>query len=125
MPIFDSRSSEALRALCRAYRYRKHSVIVENHDSHELIGGYWDGGSRSAYTLYNPKSGEISAVKYPTDPPAFGGGNPPALQIPRGWYLIIGGTFCGKPATLQILGSEALRIFCGISNISPLIKRGI
>lgn len=123
MNLFNARKTEALRALCKAYRYRKHTVIVANRDSVELGGGYWDEGSRSVYSLYNPESGEIASIPYPRTPTQFGGAAAPTIEIPAGWYVIDSGIFRGKKSTLAIMGSDALRVFCGIKNIQPILKK--
>jgi hypothetical protein len=109
--IVKVKSSERLRDLARAFRYRRHDIIIMDYDSVELIGGYWDGGSRSAYALYTPPS-TITALRFPTDPPQFGGATPKTFEIPSGSFVVEGGIFRGKPAHLTIFGANASRYFC-------------
>lgn len=110
--IVKVRSSEALRDLARAYKYRKHDVIISNYPEVELTGGFWDGGSRSSYSLYTPPA-SIRALPVSRNPPQFGGAAPRTFEIPRGSYVVEGGTFRGKPAHLHIFGIDAERFFCG------------
>jgi len=110
--IVKTRSSEALRALARCFKYRKHDIFVEDRDEITLQGGEWFEGSREAYALYTPPA-KVEALRYPTDPQNFGGGAPPLFKIPRGSFVIRGGIFRGKKAHFTIYGIEAGAFFCG------------
>ena len=110
--IVKVKSSAALRALARAFRYRRHDIIIMDCDSVELSGGYWDGGSRSWYAIYTPPT-TIHTLRYPKTPPQFGGADPEPFEIPRGSYVVEGGIFRGKGAHLTIFGIDASAFFCG------------
>lgn len=123
--IVKVRDYPRLRELAKAYKYRKHEIILSNYDSVELSGGYWDGGSRSAYSLYTPPA-TIRAIATATAPPQFRHDGIPerkAFAIPRGSYVVEGGTFRGKPAHLHIFGIDAEHYFAG-SDSAPLPSTG-
>ena len=110
--IAKVRNSEALRALARCYKYRKHDVIISDYDSVELTGGFWDGGSRSCYSLFTPPD-KIESIHVDRNPPQFGGAPVRSFPIPRGSYVVEGGIFRGKRAHLHIYGIGAVAYFTG------------
>lgn len=109
--IVKVRESEELRTLARAYKYRKHDVILMDSTTVELTGTYWDGGSRSSYSLYTPPS-SVRAISCSRNPPQFGGpSRPPVVEIPDGSYIVEGGIFRGKTSHLVITGKDATTRF--------------
>ena len=85
--------------------YRKHKVIVSRVTSVTLDGGYWDDGSRSVWSQHGIDGNNLPALRYPTAPVQFGGGQPPQFTIPAGTIVADCGTFCGKQATLSLHGN--------------------
>jgi hypothetical protein len=65
-----------------------------------LSGGYWQDGSRDEYWGLM-LSGARQALKYPTSPREYGGGEPTQVMPTEDMAVIQGGTFLGKPATLS------------------------
>lgn len=101
-------ASPALKRLAAAFRYRKRSVTLYDQESATLTGGYWSGGSRAQYGLYDLATGKISPLTYPTNPPQFGGTPAPTIAIEPGTVVVRGGTSDGKPAFLSIYGPDAI-----------------
>jgi len=114
--IVNVRDNDELKRLCKRLKYRKHKTILCNYDSVTLDGS-WSGGSRDTFALFHRDTGEnITAVPVPvsTSPPPFGP-KPAEYQIPEGKFVLVLGTFRGKPATLQIIGTTAIQTFGGAS----------
>jgi hypothetical protein len=99
----------ALRNIVSAVApYHKHSIIVTIGTSAELHGTYWDGGSRSTYTLVDVR--RIGAIRrFPQfAPPQFGGpAQTPSVDISPGTAIVECGTFCGKPVTASLTMSQS------------------
>ena len=87
---------------------RKHKVIVWETTSWEIHGSDlgWSGGSRAAFFWVNAETGETAHVD--TSGLSTWAGGTGALskvvEIEPGWILVKTGTFCGKPATLSLMG---------------------
>jgi hypothetical protein len=105
--IKKTRDIPAIKDLCKQFNYRKHDVILNNIDEVELHGGYWDGGSRSTYILWDSRTGKMQHLLTPTAPPQFGGGPTPTIKVQPGTFVLCVGTFCGKTAHMQIMGPGA------------------
>lgn len=96
---------EILRAIrAVAPKYRKHKAIVFEADKYTCHGSYWDGGSReSAFTVDN--FGRVAPVHGATAPPQFGGCGSVEVPVPVCGYIVVLGTFRGKPATAKVYTS--------------------
>lgn len=83
-------------------KYRKHKAIIVITDSIDMVGTYWDGGSRSSYSFMNMATGaEFFAPQY--NPPQFGGPQvAPKIEIKPGTLCVSTGTFRGKIATATV-----------------------
>ena len=115
----DPRDESIARILRSAGVETRKAVTLVPHDSVEVFGTSWDGGSRSVYTAV----GENGATVNLRGPEPFGPrrdekapvvgllpiGDPRALPA----YIVESGTFCGKPA--------AVRIHAHPTRIAPLI----
>lgn len=86
--------------------YRKHNIIVLHYDSVELHDTYWDGGSRSSYSLVScpGKMAPCCLRRLPHyAPPQFGGPREPIkVSIDPGCAVVTTGIFCGKTATATV-----------------------
>lgn len=110
--IVNVRDNARLKALCQRLGYRKHKVILEDHNEITLTGGYWDGGSRSSYSILALDTGDLEPVYVSRDPKMFGGAPPPTHNLSSGLDVIITtGVFCGKAATMSITGPRAIEYF--------------
>lgn len=87
---------------------RKHKVIVHEATSWEIHGCDlgWSGGSRSAFFWVNAETGETAHVDTSGLSTWMGGKGvlSKTMDIEPGWILVETGTFCGKPATLSLIG---------------------
>jgi hypothetical protein len=89
-------------------QYRKHAVIVHIGTSAELYGTYWDGGSRSTYTLVDVR--RIGAIRTLPQyaPPQFGGPmTAPQVPIEPGKAILKRVFFRGKPSTASLTMSQS------------------
>ena len=91
---------------------RKHKLALYVAETATLTGTYWDGGSVSNYSWFDPRTEQYVSIPCPTAPPRFGGGKPPVVRIHPGQILLQEGTFCGKGATpsLTIHGDSVLDV---------------
>lgn len=81
---------------------RKRSLILKVTDQPiELMGGYWDGGSRSSYFGKN-KTGQAVGLSYPTDPPPFTKMPTPSVSPTDDLAIVKGGFFRGKECHLTV-----------------------
>ncbi len=97
---------------CRRRKARV-SIVAEGFEV-ECYGTFWDGGSRNEYAHINPLTFRQRAIPTPTAPPQHGGGHPPKATVSAGCMVIVGGTFCGKPAFPHIYGTRSDLITAGL-----------
>ena len=95
MAEFATKSIKLVRGMTK-----KRSVRVYPRDSISLDNGYWSGGSRTTYSLIRIEDGARLPLSYPTSP--FSATPVPIHQIAPGTAVIVGGTFCGKEATMTV-----------------------
>ena len=120
-------------------KYRKRDVVVEVFRGPRRMNSYWDGGSKEVFHLYRLDTGQVATV--PDSHPFFDRrqdgsrcGILELRELPPNTVLVVGGTFCGKPATVHIYTrpdglapqleapkeelpkpqAQALKILCGI-----------
>jgi len=86
--------------------YRKRSVFVYAYDTDEdfqqSINSYWDGGSKSYYTMLetaNPGRNIPLTTDPTTNFPKF---TDRSVRVPLGYCILESGVFCGKTATAKI-----------------------
>ena len=111
MKTANPRHHEPLKALARAMRYKKHSLFLFDASEVALSGGYWDGGSRAQWYLYDAVTKRAKPLAAPTAPTQHGGARPPVWQIEPATYVVKGGVSCGKPAFLSVFGHNAETFF--------------
>lgn len=80
--------------------YRKHQVILSKCTTLRPCS-FWDGGSRSHYTLHAIDGRYLRDVPTQSAPEQFGG-KPVIYGIPENCVVVETGTFCGKKATMKI-----------------------
>jgi len=75
----------------------------------KTVASFWDGGSRSYYTFYQPSTGR--SVNLPENHPVFEPGRPYYLKaLPPDCILVETGIFCGKPMAARFCMPEQLAI---------------
>ena len=84
--------------------YKKRKAFIQSREKITLSHTYWDGGSRSSYTIVNLTTGKTTYDSYATVPPQFGG-VAPVVEIDNDIAIIETGVFCGKPATASVFVS--------------------
>jgi hypothetical protein len=92
---------EIARLMPRGYKKRK--AFIQSREKITLSNTYWDGGSRSSYTIVNIVTGQITTCAQYA-PPEFGGITP-VIKIDDDIAIIETGVFCGKPATASVFVS--------------------
>lgn len=88
-------------------RKRDCRVKLSNYRTVEPFGYWWDGGSRTEYTVYDVNTGRTRRPTLPSGPPAFSGDAKP-IELADGEVLVVHGTFCGKDSQLSIQVPECL-----------------
>ena len=87
---------------------RKHKVMVWEAASWEIHGCDlgWSGGSRASFFWINAETGEVKSVDTSGLSTWAGGSGAlsKTVEIKPGWILVKTGTFCGKPATVSLIG---------------------
>jgi hypothetical protein len=83
--------------------YKKRKAFIQSRTEKSLSNTYWDGGSRSSYTIVNIITGQITTCAQYA-PPQFGG-TEPVVEIDNDIAIIETGVFCGKPATASVFVS--------------------
>ena len=83
--------------------YKKRKAFIQSREKITLSNTYWDGGSRSSYTIVNIATGQITTCAQHA-PPEFGG-KTPVVEIDNDIAIIETGVFCGKPATASVFVS--------------------
>ena len=78
--------------------YRKRSATLHIQDDVSLTGRFWDGGSRTDWTL--TKNNTITAVALRSDFPFTAPDKD--VDLTDGTIAISSGTFCGKTATASV-----------------------
>jgi len=96
----EIRPASAFRHLLPSdYRKKTVAVYLDYPAGHKSVNSYWDGGSRTYYTLY-PRGGarpvEVSKN------PGFPGFKNQTVDLCPGDVMVETGIFCGKPATARI-----------------------
>jgi len=66
-------------------------------DTIECTGTCWDGGSRSSWWTLTT-DGKIEQIPCPSNPPQFGGGKAPTVNVPEGGAILTLGTLPATPA---------------------------
>ena len=84
--------------------YKKRKAFIQSREKITLSNTYWDGGSRSSYTIVNIVTGKVTYDSYAACPPQFGGITP-VVEIDNDIAIIETGVFCGKPATASVFVS--------------------
>lgn len=111
----DFRSSDpAIRPILDATfpSYGEPDVTVRPFEGPMILNSYWDGGTREEYRFYSLV--EKRVVPIPTSHPFFDRrrngdrmGNIGVSELPEGWVLVRGGTWCGKTAHITIYARPA------------------
>ena len=91
-------------ARLRPVGYKKRKAFIQSREKITLSNTYWDGGSRSSYTIVNLTTGKTTYDSYAAVPPQFGG-VAPVVEIDNDIAIIETGVFCGKPATASVFVS--------------------
>ena len=94
---------EIARLIPRCVGYKKRKAFIQSRTEKSLSNTYWDGGSRSSYTIVNIITGQITTCAQYA-PPQFGG-TEPVVKIDNDIAIIETGVFCGKPATASVFVS--------------------
>jgi len=84
------------------YRKKTVSVALDAKPHAASVNSYWDGGSRSYYTLF--RDGASHAVGRSPGFPKF---ENQTLELTPGDVLVRTGVFCGRPATAHIMFIKA------------------
>lgn len=96
----ETRPASAFRRYLPAdYRKKTVSVALDVAPHKASVNSYWDGGSRSGYTLFPASGGCVDASRSPGFPKFEN----QTVQLNPGDVLVRTGVFCGKPATAHIL----------------------
>jgi len=79
------------------YSYKKKTVFIQAYppDTEYHIDSYWDGGSKTTYTLINL----LGSCSFPTPEKSSKGYPGNYYKLRPGEILLSTGFFCGKPAT--------------------------
>ena len=80
--------------------YKKRKAFIQSREKITLSNTYWDGGSRSSYTVVTLSTGQITPCPQ-YSPPEFGGFTP-SIAIDNDTVIIETGIFCGKTATASV-----------------------
>ena len=113
----DSTIDRAIRAAFPGYKGRKVQLIARSEI--ELDGLYWDGGSRSQYTLIDLdtfRTGSPPAAA--CNPPQFGGpASAPKVTIPVNGAILEHSTFRGK--------DMGIRFYAHPERLAPLLPASV
>lgn len=96
-----------LRAMLKVLGYRRHTARIVYASRCELNGRYWDGGSRSTYTVVDIVPMKFTRIPH-CAPPQFGGPSEDIFHdILPGQCVVSHGTFCGKQSHAAVYIGEA------------------
>jgi hypothetical protein len=136
MQVIELRNYPDLKAVIQAAfpDYRKKKAFVSVFGEHgETINSYWDGGSRTLYSIVHiptrrmkdlPSAthpffdiaGRGAASQETEDVVSDSRGNLTLKRLPADFALVAAGTFCGKPATAHL--------FIPAENMPKLLEAG-
>jgi len=80
--------------------YKKRKAFIQSRTEKSLSNTYWDGGSRSSYTIVNLSTGQV--IPCPQNAPLHFNGTAPTIKIDDDTVIIETGVFCGKTATASV-----------------------
>jgi hypothetical protein len=91
------------------FKGRKITVVLANDVF--VHGFYWDGGSKTEWTMFNLATGEHREMSARASAPFnFGGAMEATYPIPEGWVVVEDRIFCGKRMGLRIHARAPLAI---------------
>lgn len=98
---------DRLKEILRRAGYKKHSVGVTVTNLFTFSQPYWSGGSKDEHLMLDSVSGKVEGiyVRKATAWPAIPATD--TIEIPYGRIAVLGGIFCGKPATWFLHMTEA------------------
>ena len=97
--------------------YRKRSATLHIQDDVTLTGRFWDGGSRTDWTL--TKNNTITAVASRSDFPFTTSDKD--VDLTDGTIAISSGTFCGKTATASVYMHKPI----DVEEIDPMLSETV
>lgn len=87
--------------------YRKRNVTLRESNCVTLMNLNWDGGSRDTYTLVDLTTRTTTPLGNSMAAPWDNSDEGRKVDIPQGFAVVRTGTFCGKPATMNITFNSA------------------
>lgn len=101
MSIRTTVSDPMVKSILAKIGSKKRSAYLFPTNSVDYTGTYWDGGSRSKYTVIR-LADMVTEAGPQFNPPQFGGPGIITVPLPPGYVIVDHGVFRGKPAVPYI-----------------------